>query len=85
MPIFLGLGGTCPLGPWAYGNSLVKGGRGVDLPEILHTICFLLASKNSRSVPAIGLAEVGVLYLSLTTLLPSAIFLVKSEISAYKS
>ena len=28
---------------WAYGDSLVKGGRGVDLPEILHTIFFLLA------------------------------------------
>ena len=28
---------------WAYGDSLVKGGRGVDLVEILHTIFFLLA------------------------------------------
>ena len=28
---------------WAYGDSSVKGGRGVDLPEILHIIFFLLA------------------------------------------
>ena len=28
---------------WAYGDSLVKGGRGVDLPETLHTIFFLFA------------------------------------------
>ena len=28
---------------WAYGDSSVKGGRGVDLPEILHMIFFLLA------------------------------------------
>ena len=29
--------------PWAYGDSSVKGGRGVDLAEILHMIFFLLA------------------------------------------
>ena len=28
---------------WAYGDSSVKGGRGVALPEILHMIVFLLA------------------------------------------
>ena len=33
----------CAVHPWAYGDSLVKGGRGVDLAEILHTIFFLLA------------------------------------------
>ena len=27
---------------WAYGDSSVKGGRGVDLPEILHMIFFFL-------------------------------------------
>ena len=26
---------------WAYGDSLVKGGRGVDLPEILHILLAL--------------------------------------------
>ena len=31
------------LSPWAYGDSSVKGGRGVDLPEILRIIFFLLA------------------------------------------
>ena len=31
------------LGAWAYGDSSVKGGRGVDLAEILHMIFFLLA------------------------------------------
>ena len=30
-------------GAWAYGDSSVKGGRGVDLPEILHIIFLLLA------------------------------------------
>ena len=29
--------------PWVYGDSSVKGGRGVDLAEILHIIFFLLA------------------------------------------
>ena len=29
--------------PWAYGDSSVKGSRGVDFPEILHIIFFLLA------------------------------------------
>ena len=29
--------------PWAYRDSSVKGGRGADLPEILHIIFFLLA------------------------------------------
>ena len=35
----------CVLGGevWAYGDSSVKGGRGVDLAEILHMIFFLLA------------------------------------------
>ena len=27
-----------PVTTWAYGDSLVKGGRGVDLPEILHIL-----------------------------------------------
>ena len=31
------------VGAWAYGDSMVKGGRMVDLPEILHTIFFLIA------------------------------------------
>ena len=30
-------------GPWAYGDFLVKGGRGVGLPGMFHTISFLLA------------------------------------------
>ena len=33
----------CNLGAWAYGDSMVKGGRMVDLAEILHTILFLIA------------------------------------------
>ena len=44
-PWYIKLGGPLlrpKTGGMAYGDSLVKGGRGGDLPEILHTICFLL-------------------------------------------